>query len=712
MAWYTQGGKVVIGPGGNIFDSGTSVSISALWANDGGDKVTQDELRLSNLTNVTNTCWDGTNILQFGAMNEVVSFNIILEAANRTAQSVAVTMSNLVNGGNTIRCDQTRSTSGNGLFDWTTKPTEVELFYVRYLQINCLSPFAFGGAVTGGNFEPQVPSKLRLPLVGGVYTGSWLSRPNAGKYYPDIAVPLELVPTFTITSGHNQQIWVDVYIPKTAITGLYTGTVTITESGSVTHTIPVKLTVRNFTLPDVPSFQSIVFSSYGDISQRYTGSTFPPIGGAADLLARQVLANQRYIAHRHKQIMVGDDESFAADGSQATQPGSAYIPFVTGTAFTSGNGYAGPGVSTANGVYGVMFYGYKATATWPNTQTGWNTNTNNWETWFEANASTTTRFVYLADESHHYGVVQGWANWMATNPGVGVNLASFSTIGVVDNVGWSSATAYVNGDIVFVSGTLYTCILAHTNHIPPNATYWTVLSVGGTNYVPVTTLEPAVKIVCSASSGATAAWNTEIANLASRSVVTWRYNGARPYCPTIHTEEPGTDPRAIAWCCYKKGEPLWFGWESTYYNDTQANGNGTPQANLFVDSRTYAANNNPSGNKGSVFGDNADGLLFFPGTDAVYPAVSYGIAGPIASLRFKHLRRGTQDADYLALANAINPSAVTTIVAGIVPLALWETPVANTSDPTYYLNQPASWSEDPGAFEAQRLALAHIIDGL
>src|SRR5438445_12381051 len=54
----------------------TGGSISAVWANEGGDKVAQDELRAShrteNLTGkVVNRVWDGTKINLAGAHNEV-----------------------------------------------------------------------------------------------------------------------------------------------------------------------------------------------------------------------------------------------------------------------------------------------------------------------------------------------------------------------------------------------------------------------------------------------------------------------------------------------------------------------------------------------------------------------------------------------------------------------------------------------------------------
>jgi hypothetical protein len=46
---------------------------------------------------------------------------------------------------------------------------------------------------------------------------------------------------------------------------------------------------------------------------------------------------------------------------------------------------------------------------------------------------------------------------------------------------WSAATAYVVGDAVSLNGSSYICILGHTNHTPPNATYWNDLAdVGAT----------------------------------------------------------------------------------------------------------------------------------------------------------------------------------------------------------------------------------------
>ncbi|MCS3895581.1 hypothetical protein M2171_004714 [Bradyrhizobium japonicum USDA 38] len=51
---------------------------------------------------------------------------------------------------------------------------------------------------------------------------------------------------------------------------------------------------------------------------------------------------------------------------------------------------------------------------------------------------------------------------------------------------WSGATAYAANDVVTLSGSSYACVLDHTNHTPPNATYWQLLAgVGATGATPL-----------------------------------------------------------------------------------------------------------------------------------------------------------------------------------------------------------------------------------
>jgi len=107
---------------------------------------------------------------------------------------------------------------------------------------------------------------------------------------------------------------------------------------------------------------------------------------------------------------------------------------------------------------------------------------------------------------------------------------------------------------------------------------------------------------------------------------------------------------------------------------------------------------------------NGDGVLFYPGTDTLFPQDAYGLAGPIASLRLKLWRRGIQDADYLAMAAAVDPQGVQQIVNRMVPKALWEYGLTDPNDPSYVITD-ISWSTNPDDWEAARAELADIIGG-
>src|SRR4029077_21199019 len=139
-----------------------------------------------------------------------------------------------------------------------------------YLQIKGLSKLGYETYD-----ERHIPHRLARPWTGaGNGAGLWENRPDHDKFYPGIAVPLELVPTFNITAGQNQSVWVDIYIPNTAGPGLYQGSLIIKENGSVSKTIPVQLNVYNFALPDVPSAKTMAYFSSGNINKRYLGSAY------------------------------------------------------------------------------------------------------------------------------------------------------------------------------------------------------------------------------------------------------------------------------------------------------------------------------------------------------------------------------------------------------------------------------------------------------
>ena len=245
------------GPGANV----------PVWANDGGDKVTRDELRATVDPNaVLNAVWDGTSITLFGARNEVIAFNLVLEAPTTEATGVNLALSELVGPeGATIT---TQPASGDDLFNSLGR--NIELFYVRYLEIKGISTDLF---FAGYDYdERHIPERCRLPFdEEGSGSGLWEERWCHNKFYPDIAVPLELHSPFTIPAGSNQSIWGDITIPKTIPSGLYSGEIIITEDGAPPREIPIHLQVHDFQLPDLPNARTMLYYSLENIVDRYLG---------------------------------------------------------------------------------------------------------------------------------------------------------------------------------------------------------------------------------------------------------------------------------------------------------------------------------------------------------------------------------------------------------------------------------------------------------
>ena len=566
---------------------------------------------------------------------------LYLKQDPKKATNVAVTF-NTLTGPNSATISST-ATTGDGVFDWTNR--NIELFYIRYLQINGLSLLGWGTYD-----ERHIPARMERPWTGnGVGSGTWTDRPDHNKSYPDIAVPLEAVPTFTIAAGNSQSIWSDIYIPSNAAAGIYTGMVTINEGSAVSYTVPVQLTVRNFALPDVPSSKTMLDVSYGNIAQRYVGNESP--SSSADIATVQTVENRHFqMAHRHK-ISLVDENAGVGD-----KPAAFWTSVLNGSLYTPANGYSGPGTGVGNDVYSVGTFGK---ATWQSSESTLWTNIDAWQTWFAGNFPNVLTFLYVSDESSDYAHTQSWAAEMQADTGPGRSLASMATL------------------------SLPTAIQRYTVPGLPDEHH------GRGRHGDV----------------GQRACNT---SLSIRQEVL-HVQRASPASGTFMTEDDGVALRELAWGQYKKSIDRWFYWSSTYYDDYQ---NGRGNIDVFNNAQTFGATPTSDSVLGETTGlyGNGDGVLFYPGTDTVFPASNYSLNGPIASLRLKHWRRGIQDVDYLTLAEKINPTATTAIVNSLVTSVLWEPGVADKSDPTYQ-HCPIGWTTAPDTWEAARAQLAHIIDG-
>jgi hypothetical protein len=253
--------------------------------------------------------------------------------------------------------------------------------------------------------------------------------------YPDAAIPLAspFSTTFSIpdanrnAGGTYQSVWMDLYVPQTALPGDYTGTVTVTATGMTAVTVNLKLHVSSLMIPDYPTFL-VDLNGYGN----------PWAFGTVDTTCLKYFQ----LCHKHRAVCntlpYGWNGTIQADrgptltGAGSTRHASSwttfdnrYGRFFSGTAFTSGQGYTGPGVSTPITHFYSPFnegwpvgisdvtYGFDAAglgeAYWYNLK-----NTSQWSVLFP-----TLPDLYLAFpagyKQGHMNVISDWFNHAHTN---------------------------------------------------------------------------------------------------------------------------------------------------------------------------------------------------------------------------------------------------------------------------------------------------------
>lgn len=375
-----------------------------VWANSGEDKVTRDEIRAYRGLSIKNSNCSGSGVTLFGAKNEVVSFNLVIESPESDS-TVSVSLPSLACGGGT-------SLSSS----WTGDPfnfvgRDIELFLIKYLQIKGLSKLSYGTYD-----ERHIPKRFRRPLDASypwIGIGTWASRPDHDKFYPDIAVPIELSPSFRVSQGTNQSVWVDIYIRKDIPPGLCTGSINV--NGTF---IPVILDVRNFTLPDTNSIgKNMVYLDQREINKRFIGD--PDLinsGGADETKAQAVYKNFHKVAHRHRITLFDDNWSYA--GNCGDRPCAYEQSRINGSLFSASGFYDGPGKSTGEDLWVLGAYG-----TWGTSQSYIQSHGKTWGDWFRGNAPQTDLFLYASDESANYSQTEEIAAWAKA-----VGLRSFATL--------------------------------------------------------------------------------------------------------------------------------------------------------------------------------------------------------------------------------------------------------------------------------------------
>jgi hypothetical protein len=145
--------------------------------------------------------------------------------------------------------------------------------------------------------------------------------------------------------------------------------------------------------------------------------------------------------------------------------------------------------------------------------------------------------------------------------------------------------------------------------------------------------------------------------------VVWAYNGRRPFAGPMMLDVPATDLRANAWIAARYDVDRWFYWESTYWLDAGRGGEGGWDGfDPFADAETF---HNAAGDHA-----NGDGILVYPGRQVARGMLDLDEGAVLPSVRLKNLRRGIEDAGYIALARKVDAARANEVVRRVVPRAL------------------------------------------
>lgn len=392
--WLSSGHQEQFLPYG-MPDAGSG--IERIWAVDDGEKVSRDDLQHPLAESPMNATWDGTKITLFGARNEIVAFQLIIQAGGSGAEQVDISISALSQGAYRIPGSDEGSADP---FDYRGK--NIELFTEHYVLVKERSQ---GDASWTKAGEPSEE-----------YLG-WV---------PDALIPFA-APSgmggapFDIPPQRNQGVWVDIYIPRDAPQGILAGEVQVRSGGRLALRIPIELLVYPFTLPDETHFHNMFAIEPGEIARRH---------GVVHDTDEYYEIETRYhqMAHRHRFDIVQAVRNL----SQIRRYHNRYL---TGALYQREFGYEGPGEMVGNRTFSIGLYGalpaeYGGSVQNWNKESWW-AGSDAWATWFAEKAPEVSIHKYLAPDeprsASELRTIEAQASWSHSNPGIGGTIPTFVT---------------------------------------------------------------------------------------------------------------------------------------------------------------------------------------------------------------------------------------------------------------------------------------------
>ena len=354
-----------------------SASVREIWAVNDGEKIERDDLNNQNKSG--NSTWDNHRIKIFGARNEIIAFQLIVETDKDGLTALSVALPEL---------RQTRGTASIKYLAPELDPTvytkrPIQIFSVNYMNVEQASR-AERVYQQGSPAAPKDPTGWK-PVQ--------LVPENAAKGRGGF--PLQ------VPANSNQAMWIEVYTRRDLPAGIYNGTVVVTADGQKQR-LPIELEVFDFTLPDQNSMHAMV----------YYESLQPKLYQGRDLDA----AYHRF-AHRQRIELVQAYDKAAVEAARTR---------FDGTDFSRDRGYEGPGENVGNRIIPRTFYG--PGKMFDERASAWR-EADNWITFLREKFPSAITFLYLPDEPgrSEYNYIRQLADNIHSNPGPGKALATFVT---------------------------------------------------------------------------------------------------------------------------------------------------------------------------------------------------------------------------------------------------------------------------------------------
>ncbi len=351
--------------------------VKTVWAVNDGEKVEKDDL--ANAYKSSNAAWDGSQIKLFAARNEIVAFQLMVEADAQGISSLSVSFPALIHEqqGSQI----TYLPPAQDPTDYVDRP--IQLFSENYMDVTV--PTQADWIVQVGT--PSAPKDM---------TG-WK--------------PVQLVPEnaksgrggfpLSVEPSKNQAVWIEIYTGRDRPAGLYRGTISVSADGKISS-MPVELELFDFSLPDHNSLQAMIYFE-SEQPELYQGRNLDP--------------QYHRFAHRQRIELVN-----AYDIGTAT----THSDRLTGLDFTRTRGYEGPGEGVGNVIVPATFYGPGDAF---ETRTSARQESDRWMSFLDTHSPSAITFVYMPDEPSpsEFGHIWQMAENIHTNPGPGKRLPVFVT---------------------------------------------------------------------------------------------------------------------------------------------------------------------------------------------------------------------------------------------------------------------------------------------